>query len=412
MHEAILPRLGRYIARPFRALRIDGRGVHEAPLSEVMRKYGKSFDMPGDPNCLGYDQQPHQGLAVLAQQTDILDYASGGADAVALDKNMVITGILLVADPYRHDVTTATITVVQDAVDKILSGLNIVGGPTYFQASSTLAFLKALSAMNKVVYGGSLPNEDLATGVGADNDSFQAWYIPLGAANDYDYFDITAGIPAEDETTLRLSGTFGADNLIAATAANGTIDTNTDIYVVLFGVAGLDREYRSRLPLPEFRHDHVTSPSSTTTFDLLTGRYLKRTTILNLAAAANNNEARNDGNLTDITMRFLKPVDSRLWDAVRWRIFKHAMLLGGHGPEADRDGGVALAGAGLDGVAVIDWRRFTKNPYGLDLMSLGSGDAQIELTVGTTTGSIHLFHEYYNFPDPSVPLGWPPYRPI
>ena len=410
--QAILPRLARSVARPFRALRIDGKGVHEAPLSEVIRKYGKSFDLPGDPNCLGYDQEFHQGLAVMAQQADLLDYVTAGNDAVALDKNMVITGILLVADPYRHDVTTATITAVQDAVDKVLSGLNIVGGPTYFQLNSTLAFLKAVSAMNKVVYGGSLPHEDLATGVAADNDSYQAWYIPLGAANDFDYFDITAGIPAEDETTLRLSGTFGADNLIATTAANGTVDSNTDIYVVLFGVAGLSADYRDRLPHPEFRHDHVTSPSSATTFNLQTKRYLKRTTILNLAVAASNNEARNDANLTDITMRFLKPVDSRLWDAVRWRIFKHSMLLGGHGPEADRDGSVALAGPGLDGVAVIDWRRFTKNPYGLDLMNLESGDAQISFTVGTTTGSIHLFNEYYTFPDPSVPLDWPPYRPI
>ena len=375
------------------------------------RKLKAGVEVPWDPRCLGYDLKQYDGLASIVQEADLLDYASGGSDNVDLTKNMVITRVVLVADPYRHDVTTAVITAVQDAADKLLSGLTIVGGPTYFSLSSTTLFLKALGALNKVVYGGSIPHEDLATAVGADNDSIQAWAIGMGAFNDHDLFDITAGIPAEDETTLRLSGTFATSQLIATTAANGTIDDNTDVYILVFGVAGLSAAYRARMPRPQFRHDHVESPTSTTTFNLETKTYLKRTTIVNLAVNASNNDPRNDSNITSITFRVRKPTDTRVWDAVRWSVWQAGMVHSGRGPEVDRDGSAAVLTPPLAGVSVIDWRAITKNPYGLNLMNLEAGDASLIFEMGTTTGSIHLLHEYYHVPDPSVPMAWPSWRP-
>lgn len=369
-------------------------------------------DDPRDPVGIGYDQQVHAGLAAITEEADSLVYSSGGTDSVALSNNRVITAITITADPYRHDVTTGTITVVQDAMDKILSGLNIVGGPTYFSLNNTLTFLKALGNLNKLIYPG-LGREDLATGVGADNDSFDAWHIPFGALSDNDPFDILAGIPAEDETSLNLLATFGANNIIAVTAADGTVDTATRLRVLTYGVQGLSREYRARLPIPDFRHDHQSAPTTNTRFDFVTSRYLKRTTILNLAVAASNNEARNDSNITDVSVVFEKPTRTTLFDRIRWRTFKNAQQVwSGPGTQIDKDGSAAVAPGGLVGIAVIDWRDYTHNPYGLNLYPFSDRDVHLDLTMGTTTGSVHLFNEYYAFPDPSVAQNWPPRQPL
>ena len=364
-----------------------------------------------DPRCIGYDGRQHDGGAIITQETDVLDYSSGGTDAITLSKDRIITAIDIIADPYRHDVTTATITPVQDAADKVLSGLTIAGKPTYVSLSSTLAFLKAIAAQNKLTYGGGIMHEDLATAVGADNDSRQAWHLHFGVLNDYDPFDITAGIPAELETTLILNATFATSQLIAATAANGTIDANTDIYAVVYGVQGISRGYQRGMPIPEFRHDHVTSPSTTTTFELQGSRYLKRTTILNLAVAASNNEARNDSNITDITLEFRKPTLTRLVDAMRWQLFKGTLQSQYRGISVDNDGSAAISTTGLDGAVVIDWRRLTHNPYGLNLYGAADGDARIIFNMGTTTGSIHLFNEYYTLPNPAIADRWSAHRP-
>ena len=95
-----------------------------------------------DPVGVGYDGRIYKTAGVLTQEADTLVYASGGSANANLRRNRVITGIGLVADPYRHDVTTATITAVQDAVDKLMSGLSIAGGPTYFSQNSTTFFMK------------------------------------------------------------------------------------------------------------------------------------------------------------------------------------------------------------------------------------------------------------------------------
>lgn len=380
--------------------------LYAPPVSKTLAALGLD---PRDPKVLGYDRNHYNTLGVISQQAQLLDYAASGVDSVDLPTDRVITAIALVADPYRHDVTTAVIVPVQDAVDKVISGLTIAGGPTYFQLSSTLAYLKALSAMNKVVYG-NIGHEDLATAVGADSDSYHAWYIPFGAINDHNPFDVSAGIPAEDETSLILSATFGANSIIAETAANGTVDTATDIYVVVFGVQGLSRGYRQQMPMPQFEHAHITAPTTTTRFNLTTKRYLKRTTILNLAAAASNNEARNDSNITDFSVVFETPTKTYLIDRMRWRVWKHTMQTQYRGVDADRDGSQAVAPGGLAGVAVIDWRRITHNPYGLSLYQFGKDDVHLDLTMGTTTGSVHLFNEYYNLPNPAVAEGWPAYR--
>lgn len=368
------------------------------------------LDDPRDPVSIGYDQQVHAGLAAVTQETDVLDYTSGGTDSVELSKNRVITGITLVADPYQHDVTTAVITVVQDAPDKVISGLNIVGGPTYFSLNNTLTYLKALSNLNKLIYPG-LGHEDLATAVAADHLSYQGWHIPFSPWSDHDPFDILAGIPAEDETVLNLNATFGLNNIIAVTAADGTVDVATDIYVVSYGVQGLPASYRSQLPIPDYRHDHISAPTTNSRFDLITGRYLKRTTILNLGVAASNNEPRNDGNLTDISMVFEKPTRTTLFDRIRWRVFKDMQQVWRPGTQIDKDGAAAVAPGGLAGVAVIDWRDYTHNPFGLNLYPFGDSDVHLDFTVATTTGSLHLFNEYYAMPNPSVAQGWPPRQP-
>jgi len=368
-------------------------------------------DDPRDPVGIGYDRQIHAGLAALTQEVDVLDYASAGQDSVNLSRDRVITALMLVADPYQHDVTTAAITAVEDAVDKVISALSIAGKLTYLNLSSTDLFLKGISLQNKAVYGSSLPHQDLATAVAADNLSRQAWFIPLGAMNDFDPFDITAGIPAEDEVSLILSATFGANNIIAAVAANGTVDPATNIYVVTYGVQGLSKTYRNRLPVPDFRFDHITSPSSTTTFNLQTGRYLKRTTLVNLAVLATNNQPRNDSNLDNLSMRFKRPTDTFLLNRVRWHLTKALFSpYASRMPDVNRDGAAAIITEPFVGGLVIDWRRLTKNPYGLNLYPFQEGDVQLSVELNDTTGTVHLYNEYYSMPDPSVGEDWPPFR--
>lgn len=387
-------------------------GPDGMPLVDGRKVDGAQFvDDPRDPVGIGYDRQIHAGLAAITQETQLLDYASAGQDSVELSRDRVITALMLVADPYQHDVTTATIVAVQDAVDKVISALSIAGKLTYFNLSSSLLFLKAISLQNKAVYGSSLPHEDLGLTVAADYQSRQAWFLPFGAMNDFDPYDITAGIPAEDEVSLILSATFGANNLIAETAANGTVDPATNIYVVSFGVQGLSKVYRNRLPIPDFRHDHITAPTSATTFRLQTGRYLKRTTIVNLAVAANNNEPRNDSNLDNVTIRFKRPTDTQLLSRIRWHVAKSLFSpYASRMPDVDRSGTAAIITIPFVGGLVIDWRRLTKNPYGLNLYPFQEGDVELTLELNTTTGSVHLYNEYYSMPDPSVGEDWPPFR--
>lgn len=409
------------------AFRVGSRGLVRATTDEIARlqahhrqrmvtKHKGVLDLPHykfdprDPRILGYDKQLYDALGIITQESDILDYASSGIDSANLSRNRLITAIGLVADPYQHDNTTATITPVEDAADKVISGLSIAGGPTYFSLSSTLLFLKALSAMNKAHYP-AIAHENLPTAVANDQTSRQAWWLPFGVLNDLDPFDASAGIPAEDETSLLLQATFGANNIIAATAADGTMDTATDIYVVTFGVQGMPPAYRNRLPIPDFRHDHFTAPTSTTTLSLLTQRCLKRTTIVNLAVAASNNEPRNDSNMTDISLVFNKPTRTTLMDRMRWQVAKSMMTATNHSPVANRDGTVAVSGSEQTGVVEIDWRKLTHNPFGLNLYPFQMGDVQIVFTLGTTTGSLHIFNEYYALPDPTVYLGWPAFRP-
>lgn len=366
-----------------------------------------------DPRCLGYDGKQYDMGGILSQPSDVLDYVSGGSDTIGLPTDRLITAIMLVADPYRHDVTTAPITVVEDAADKLLSGLNISSSKgTYVQLSSTTLFMKAISAMNKLVYG-NIMHEDLATGIGADNDSRQAWYFHFGVLNDYDPFDISAGIPAQLVEALNINATFGTNQLIAVTAANGAIDGNTDVYAVVWGVQGLEGVpgYLENLPTPEFTHDHITLVTTNSEFELVAGRYLKRTTLVNLAVNAGNNDPRNDSNITDLTVEFSKPTLTKLIDQMRWHLIKGAFQPYYRGGSVDRDGGMAVASAGLTGVLVIDWRRITKNPYGLPTTALSRGDAKIKLVMGTTTGSLHVFNEYYNVPNPKDAERWAAFRP-
>jgi hypothetical protein len=364
-----------------------------------------------DPAAIGFDREQHAGIAQFTVESQTLDYSSSGTDSASLSKDRLITTMMLVADPYRHDVTTAAITVVEDAADKLISALTIAGGVTYVGFSSTLMYLKALGAMNKVVYGSSVGHQDLATAVAADNDSYQNWVLPFGAFNDHDYFDITAGIPAALLNTLNLDVTFGANNIIAATAANGTVDASTDVYVVTIGVQNLGEDYLRRVPIPNWSADHKTSVQSTETFELLGNRFLKRSTLINLGVAASNNEPRNDSNINNFTIEFLKPSTSQLINRARWRVTKNLLSPMSRMPGIDRDGAAAIVTTPLPGVAVIDWRRLTKNPYGLNLYGAQDGDARLRLELGTTTGSIHLLNEYYTAPDPSVYEGWPAWRP-
>jgi hypothetical protein len=359
-----------------------------------------------DPEKIGYDRVVHSGEASISIPTDTLDFSASNSDSIALPKDGIITSIVLVADPYQHDVTTATITVVQDAVDRLISALSITGRPTYFSLSNTPLYLKAVSAQNKKVYAGAVIHGDLATGVGADNTSVQAWVLHFGALNDFDPFDITAGIPAEDEANLSLIATFGASDLIAVTSANGTVDTATDVYAMIFGVQGLSKAYRERLPIPEFQHQHQNSPTSTTSFNLQPSRYLRRSTIVNLAVEASNNQPRNDTNITDLSLIFTKGQRISLFDRFRWDVVRAGLGAWSRGPEVDRDGAAAVAPGGLAGVTQIDWAKLTGNPYGLNLYGYQEGQAVIQATMGTTTGSIHVYHEYYNFADPSVPEKW------
>ncbi len=377
----------------------------------VRQKIGLDEGM--DPVSIGWDRQVYSALAAVTQESDVLNYASAGQDFVDLSRDRFITGITLVADPYRHDVTTAVIAPVQDAVDKVISALSLNGRVTYFNLSSALLFLKGLSAMNKNVYGSSLPHQDLATAVAADHDSLQAWHLPFGVWNDKDKFDITAGIPAELETTLRLNATFGANNLIAAVAANGTVDTGTTLYVVNWGVQGLPREYVQMAPIPDFRHDHVQAVTATTTLNLETGRFLKRMTIVNLAVLAANNEARNDSNMTVATFRIKRPTTTMLWERIRWEVLRGIHSPWTSVPDVDRDGAAAIITVPLAGIVTVDWRNYSKNPYGLNLYPFQSGDVQLEFELGVTTGSIHVFYEYYALPDPTIADAWDgtPYRP-
>ena len=366
-----------------------------------------------DPRVMGYDKRLYDVVGEVVQERDHLDYSGGNADSVNLTKKGLITGIGLVADPYRHDVTTAAITVVQDAVDKVLSALSINGGGTYLDLNSSSLYLKALSALNKTVHKGAIAHGDLATAVGADNDSYHSWLLHFGFLNDFNPFDISSGIPAGKLTNLVLAATFGTDQIIATTAANGTIDPNTDIYVVTFIAQGLPDAYYSRMPLPQFEHDHKASPTSTTRFDLKAGLFLKRTTMVSLAAAASNNAARNDSNITDLSIVFEDGIKRQYTERMRWRVAKHIWQAVGGAPESDRDGAAALAAGGLDGVLVIDWRRVTGNPLGLNLVGLQTDQLpHIDFTIGTTTGSLHAFHEYYRPLDPTVWMGWPSYDPV
>jgi len=370
------------------------------------------FD-PRDPNVLGFDRLDHQGLSVVTEESDVLDYVSAGSDAVKLSRDRVITCIVIVANPYRHDVTTATITPVQDAVDKIISALTISGRTTYFALSNATLYLKGIRAQNQLVYAGGIPHEDLATGVGADNDSFQAWIINFGPMNDYSPYDILAGIPAEDENALNLSATFGANNIIATTAANGTVDTATDLYVITFGVQGLPPEYRARMPKPDFKFSHhLATIASTVREELQSSRFLKRTTIVTLDAVASNNEARSDAEVDRFSIEFKKPTTTKLMDRIRWRNFRNGVVSPFvRQPLVDNDGSSAVLPTGLIGVAQIDWRKYTGNPYGMNLYPTTQGDVAAVLEMTNTDGSLHFYHEYYQAPDPTVFEGWPSLRP-
>ncbi len=384
--------------------------VMEMPSQRDLRRMRNGYSYPHarlanaagqvvfDPRSLGYDLRLHDGEMQAVVPSDVLDYASAGQDSIVLPRDALITAIDLSADPYRDDVTTATITVVQDAVDKVISALSIAGGPTYFSLNSTLCFLKALANLNKVVYGGGVVHEDIATAVANDVDSYQAWRLQFGALSDYNPLDITAGIPAALLTSLNLNATFGANNLIATTAANGTIDTNTDIYAMVYGVQGLPGEYLQKIPKVNFYHDHITTVTANTDFRLPAGKgnWLKRMTILNLAVNASNNEPRNDSNITSLDLSLRKGATSKVFDTIRWRIFKNmASAWGGRGPENDRDGSVAVMGSALDGVAVVDFRKLTGNPFGMNLDAYGRDETLLRLAMATTTGSVHVFWEQY-----------------
>lgn len=357
-----------------------------------------------DPKIRGYDDQLYLAAGEIVQERDVLDYSSGGSDSVELSQKGIITAIALIADPLRHDVTTATLVVVQDAMDKIIQGINISGGPTYFSLNNAPLFMKGIGALNKKLY--NLTRADLATGVGADNDSIQSWFIPFGVFSDHDPFDASAGIPAVDETTMEMDVNFATNQLIGTVAANGTIDDNTDIYVVTYNVIGLPAEYRRRLPIPDFRFDHIASPTTNSRLDFQVGRVLKRTTIINLAVAANNNEDRNDSNITSVSVTDEHGVTTKILDTVRWEVLKGMFSPFNNGLSIDRNGASAILPGGLVGVAVIDWRQMTHNPFGLNLYNRQPRDVHLDLVMGTTTGSIHFYNEYYSLPDRSVYDFW------
>lgn len=369
-------------------------------------------DDPRDPRILGYDRSYYDALGVITQEATSVTWAASGSGSIPLSRNRVITAIALSVDPLVTTVTTGTTAEVQDSVDRLLSGFAIVGGPTYMTLAGTPAYLKHWGNLNKVVWP-SVVRQEVVTTVSANNKSTWEWYMPFGVFDDLDPFDASSGIPAEDETSLNANLTFAANSLLGTTGANVQVTTATTLYIMDFGVQGMPPAYRARMPIPDFRYDSNTAPTSTTQFNLLTQRYLKRTTLLNLAANGSNNEARNDSNITSLSVIFNKPTLTKLIDTVNWMSLANGMQPTNRlEPTVDKDGTNTTVGRSLAGVLVIDWRKLTHNPWGLNLYPFQLGDVLLSLAMGTTTGSVHLLHEYYALPDTTVAQGWPAYVPL
>ncbi len=353
-----------------------------------------------DPSVIGFDGQLYQGVASMQYQTGGLTYVASGNVGLAngLPRNTFITEIMLTADPFDTigDGTNAA-TIVEDAQDKLLQGLTIAGGPTYYSHNNLILAGKHLGNLNKYLYSGAIVRDNISTSSSATAVSnYESWRLHFGALNDYMPFDISAGIPAELETTLNLSILFPSTSLLATTSTYKVLQTTTIVRVLVIGVNGMPAQYLQDCPIPDFRTDIISSPVTNQTLSLLGGRFLKRTTIVNMAANASNNSARNDSNLTDMSITLLKPTTIKVLDTVRIQTLKALLQAhGGRWSAVDANGTIAVAAAGHVGVYVIDWRKITGNPYGLDLTNFSNTDAQLGWTVGTTTGQINAYHEYY-----------------
>lgn len=356
-----------------------------------------------DPSVIGYDRKVYSTgkdgiLGAVEYQPSALTFAASAAASIQLTNGIFVTEILIQADHTTQGDGTNIATIVEDAQDKLLQALSIVGQKTYYAHSDSKTYMKVLGNLCKQIYPG-LPRQDISTSSAAsDHIAYQAWKLHFGALNDRNPFDITAGIKAQ--ANLNMNVTFSAANVQAATAAHNILQTTTKVYVVVIGVSGLPKAYMDNAPYPDFRTDIYAAPTTTTNINLLGGRFLKRSTILSQAVAASNNNPRSDSNLSTFAVKMSLQGTRKFLDSARWNTAK-AFFAGmeARAGAVDPNGLVAVMSNGLTGVLTIDWRKLTGNIYGLDLLDAQDNQVQYEIGVGTTTGQLSALHEYYDGSD-------------
>lgn len=321
-------------------------------------------------------------MNIVKKLTDTLTYSAGNDVQIDLPNEGIITRVDFELSLTASGALAADCSVL--GLWRAIQNLKIEGGggKSYFSMTGTQMGM-LLHFLNLVDFKGTTWHEIVAT------TQVIAGRIHFGSRPRDVYgrdnpFDLTAGIPAQDETNLKFTWTCAAsDNTIAATATISSGTMRVQVSEVLGQpTAGLMIPVSSS----ESYDPGATKSDLSGQRDIPTGNYVRRIAIMAIdATAGSSNGPLLLDTLVTETGILLPKENRRLFEVRNKQLELQNPLL--DGMQTVNTPNTLNPYNPTGGLYVIDLRQFDHPDYGVDARRLNTGDIKLGMTIGTYASS-------------------------
>lgn len=333
--------------------------------------------------------------------TELVTWVASTPFQKDLPREGVITQLDFLMDPLQYDVATAAINIYEDGgLKQMLSSLRIegAGGRGYFDCND----MRLQHFMNAYEYEAPLRHDILPAAVAVDNTARILLRIHPGSYYK-DPYDLSAGIPAKDLSSLVWKGVWAADDLLADVAANVAMDAATTLRCIVYQVLGAaSPAYKPKSEIYAWTIDSIQTDLGKKV-DLPTGCFIRKALILVDDNTAFPGNLRDNTRVTQVALLLPKEQDKRALDESWQALISNTQEHFGPvypGTAATTGTTATLAIANPKGVAVVDFRKLVDpsiNPlgplFGLDMRAAQPGDIKWGFTTAVANGTLKIFYD-------------------
>jgi len=332
---------------------------------------------------------------IAKKLTDTLTYSAGGDVQVDLPTEGMITRIDIGFDITNSGAGALALSVM--GLWRIVQNLKIEGGggKSYFGATGTQMGI-LLHYLNMVDFPGTCWREIVATTqecklrLHFGSRPRDIW----GRDNPY---DLTAAIPAIDETNLKLTWTCAAsDDTVDDTLTVSSGTAYVTVYEVLSSTGRYPASWPRMIPVSssESYDPGATKSDLSGERDVPTGSFVRRIGIMALDATAgsSNGPLLKDDQMTEVGVKLVKE-NRRLVEVLAKSIELGNPLL--DGMQVVDTPNTMRSHNPTGGLYLLDLRQYDHPDYGLDTTKMTTGDVKLGMTIGAY-GSAEKEHIFYD----------------